>query len=138
MTSINDITTAVYRLLVADETLAGLCTVYKGPRRPARAENPSLTVTAKRLGPGEGGGMWLCDIVTTAYTDLTAAKTPDTVLPDTILCRVRELLADAEPDIPGAKAFPLIEGESGAPGWDASHDHESGQEQTFGCVFVSF
>ena len=138
MPNIQDINTAVYRILKGDETLAGLCAVYKGAKRPARAVNPSLTVEARRLEPGEGEGIWMCDVTVTAFADMMANGSPDTETLDAVMTRTTGLLADAELALEGAKALPLIEGESAGTIWQPAHEGEAFQERVFGLVFVSF
>ena len=138
MPTIDTITSAAYSLLAADETLTGMCTAYKGERRPATAENPSLTVAAARLEPGGGDGMWLCDIVITGYAGLLGDGASDHAALEDITARVKLLLADIELVLPGAKAFPLIEGETSGPDWDRTHSGESSMESTFGLVFLRY
>jgi hypothetical protein len=138
MPGIQEINTAVTRILRADETLGSLCTVYKGAKRPVRARTPALTVETRRLERGEGEGMWMCDIVITAYADMKSNGIPDDGLLDAILARACALLADAELELAAAKAHPLIEGESGGAEWQPAHDREMYQERVFGLVFVSF
>jgi len=138
MPNINEINTAAYGLLAGDGTLAGLCTVYKGRKRPAGVQNPSVTVDARRLEPGEGEGIWMCDVVVTAYADVLVNRMPDHETLDSISSRIREILTDAELELEDAKALSLIEGESLSPGWNDSHNNETLQENTFGLVFVKF
>ena len=138
MTTIQDISTAVYRILSGDGELIGRAGVYKGPRRPSRATNPSLTIEVRRLERGEGEGIWMCDIALTAYGDLLANGTPDVEILEGILSRTGELLADAELELAGAKALPLIEGESDGPVWNSAHAGEAYRERVFGLVFVCF
>jgi hypothetical protein len=138
MPTIQDITTAVYRLLNADATLAGLCTLYKGAKRPVRASNPSLTVETRRLERGEGEGIWMCDVVVTAFANILANGSPDVETLDALMARTGELLSDAELELADAKALPLIEGDCGGTSWESAHDGEACQERTFGLVFVSF
>ena len=138
MPTIQDINTAVYRILKTDAILDGLCTLCKGAKRPVRAVNPSLTVETRRLERGEGEGIWMCDVVVTAFSDILANGTPDAEALDAMMARATELLADAEIDLADAKALPLIEGESAGTTWQPAHDGEAFQERVFGLVFVSF
>jgi hypothetical protein len=138
MPNIQDINTAMYRILKADEELAELCTVYKGAKRPVRASNPSLTVESRHLEPGEGEGIWMCDVAVTVYTDMLANGTPDMETLDAVMSRATILLADAELELEGAKALPLIEGENAGTVWQPAHEGEAFQERVFGLVFVSF
>jgi hypothetical protein len=138
MPKVSEINTAIYRLLDADDTLKGMCTIFKGSKRPSRAKNPTLTVDAKRLEPGEGEGIWMCDVTATVYADnlTNGAADQDTI--EDIAARVKELLADSEIELPNGKALPLIEGESRGPEWSSFHENETAQENIFGLVFVSF
>jgi len=138
MPNINNINTAVYRLLNGDETLDGLCTVYKGCKRPVRAKNPSVTVEAKRLEPGEGEGIWMCDVSVTAYTDMLANGMPDHEGLDTIVKRISTVLEDAEVELENAQALPLIGGQIGGAEWNSPHNNEVSQELMFGIVFVQY
>ena len=138
MPGTNAINTAVYKLLKNDAALAGMCTIYKGAKRPVTAQNPQITVQAKRLEPGEGEGMWICDVVVTTYVDLNANRTTSEDLLGTLLARVNEVLADAELDLESGKAFPLIEGRCTCPEWHGVHDSEAMQERTYGLVLVDF
>lgn len=138
MPNINEISTAVYRFLKADAALSGMCTLYKGAKRPVRAKNPSLTVEARRLEPGEGEGIWMCDVAITAYVDMRADGAPDSERLEAIVSRVQEMLADTEIALDGAKALPLIEGENAGPEWRSAHEREVSQESVFGLVFVKF
>ncbi|MCE5248986.1 hypothetical protein LLG96_02070 [bacterium] len=138
MPNINDINTAVYRLLNTDAELAGLCTVYKGGKRPVRAVNPSATIEAKRLEPGEGEGIWMCDILVTVYTDILANGMHDCENLETISSRIRGVLSDAEVEMDGTKALPLIEGSTGSPDWSKAHESETFQECIFGLVFIKY
>ena len=136
--NINDITTAVYKLLKADETLGGLCTLYKGSKRPNRATNPSVTVETKRLEPGEGEGLWMCDVVTTAFTDNQANGMPDHECLDAIVSGLYLVLEDAEISLENARALPLIRGDIGGPSWNNTHEGETSQECTFGLIFIKY
>jgi hypothetical protein len=138
MPKISDINASVYRLLAADEALTGMCTIFKGAKRPARAKNPTLTVDARRLEPGEGEGIWMCDVTVTAYTDNLSNGTADQEKLEAISARVKEILADSEIELENGKALPLIEGESHGPEWSSYHENEEMQENIFGLVFVSF
>ena len=138
MPKVSEINTAVFRLLEADETLTGMCRVFKGAKRPARAKNPSITVDTKRLEPGEGEGIWICDVTVTAYTDNLSNGTADQGKLEDISARVKEILADREIELENGKALPLIEGESHGPEWSSYHENEAAQENIFGLVFVSF
>lgn len=138
MPNINEINSAVYKLLANDSTLSGLCDIYKGAKRPISASNPVVTSAVKRLEPGDGEGMWMCDIVVTAYADNHANGMPDHEKLDELSSRIREVLADKEIGLEGAKAFPLIEGKSTGPEWEGVHDVEAMQETIFGLVFVKF
>ncbi len=138
MPNINEITAAAYRLLKEDTALNGMCTVYRGAKRPARARNPVATVEARRMEPGEGEGIWMCDLVVTVYADLLADGAPDCEALEDMGERVRTALGDAELELPGAKMLPLFEGGTSAPEWQAAHDREAWQEYVFGLVFVCF
>ena len=124
MPNINEINSAGYRLLKSDETLDGLCTLYKGVKRPSKAQNPSVTVDAKRLEHGKG--------------DVLANRMPDHEKMEELSLRILGVMSDSEIELEGAKAFPLIPGESKSPEWDSSHYAETLQEFTFGLVFVQF
>lgn len=138
MPTIGEISAAARLLLTADGGLSGLAAIHRGPKRPARAKNPAITIDARRLERGEGEGIWMCDVVVTVHADLLADGAPDYGLLEDLGARVRAILADAEPVIPGAKALPLIEGGSSGGEWDPSHAGESYEEHTFGLVFVDF
>ena len=138
MPNINDISSATYKLLKADSTLAGLCSIYKGAKRPGNAANPCLTANVKLLEPGKGEGIWMCDIVITIYADMLANRTADQETIENILTRVNEILTDTEINLSGAKAFPLIKGESTGSEWQSAHEDETKQETTFGLIFVDF
>lgn len=138
MPNINQISTAVYRLLKADTAFAGMCRLYKGTRRPARVKNPSVTVEARGLEPGEGEGIWMCDVAVTAYVDVRADGAPDNECLESIVSRIHEVLADTEIELEGAKTMPLIEGENNGPEWQSAHEREVYQESVFGLVFVMF
>ena len=138
MPNVNTINTAAYKLLKNDGTIAGLCSVYKGAKRPGNVTNPSLTVETKRLEPGEGEGIWICDVVITSYVDVLANRMADYETLDSISARVVDVLGDTEIELTGAKALPLIKGESSGPVWLREHDHETMQDNTFGLIFVDF
>ena len=138
MPNIQDINTAVYRILKADAELAGLCTVYKGAKRPVRSSNPSLTVDIRRLEPSEGEGIWMCDVAVTVYADILSNGTPNVETLDAVMSRAAVLLADAELELEGAKALPLIDGENAGTVWQPAHNGEAFQERLFGLVYVSF
>ena len=138
MPNINNINTAVYTLLNANETLTGLCTVYKGGKRPSRSTNPSLTVEAKRLEPGNGEGIWMCDNVTNAYTDNLANGMPDHENIDGIVSQLYKVLEDAVIEFDNAQALPLIRGEISGLAWNSTHEGETSQECIFGLVFVQY
>lgn len=138
MPNINEISTAVYRFLKTDAALAEMGTLYKGAKRPVKARNPSLTVEARRLEPGQGEGIWMCDVAVTVYVDVLADGAPDSGLLESIVTRVHGTLADTEIELEGAKAMPLIEGENTGPEWQSAHEREVYQESVFGLVFVKF
>ena len=138
MPNINEINSGVYRLLEGNETLAELCKIYKGSKRPAKVQNPSVTIDTKRLEPGEGEGIWMCDVIVTVYADILANRVPDHEKLEEASTSICEVLTDAEIELEGAKALPLIKGESTGPGWDVDHKNEVMQEMTFGLVFVKF
>lgn len=138
MPSLDAINTAVYKLLKGDEILGGICTVYKGTKRPGNSTNPSVTIDSKHLERGEGEGIWMCDVVITTFTDVLANRMADHDKIDTIVSRVSELLSDTEIELEGSKALPLIEGESTVPAWLNAHDDETFQESTFGLIFIDF
>lgn len=138
MPGIDDINTSVYGALAGHPPLTGLCTVYKGGKRPAGAANPSATVEARRLERGQGDGIWMCDIAVTVYADMLGIEAPDHETHAAIARIVRSLLADRTIDIDGGQAMPLIEGECGSPEWDGDHEGETRQELVYGLVFVKF
>ena len=138
MPNINDINTAVYTLLNADQTLTGLCTVYKGGKRPSLATNPSVTVEAKRLEPGEGEGIWMCDIAVTAFTDNLANGMPDHDSLDTIVSRIYQVLENAETTLANAQTLPLARGEISGLSWKSAHETETSQECIVGLVFIQY
>ena len=138
MPSISAVNTAVYKLLKNDEILAGMCSVYKGTKRPGNSANPTVTVESKRLEKDEGEGIWMCEVVVTTYVDVLANRIGDQETIETIVSRVREILTNTEIELEGAKALPLIEGESTAPEWQSAHENETMQESTFGLIFIDF
>jgi hypothetical protein len=138
MPKISEINTSVFKLLGADESLSGMCRVFKGAKRPARAKNPTITVDTKRLERGEGEGIWMCDVTVTAYADNLSNGAADQKKMEDISARVKEILADREIELASAKALPLIEGESHGTEWSSYHENEAAQENIFGLVFVSF
>ncbi len=138
MPNINEISTAVYRLVKADVALAGMAALYKGAKRPVRAKNPSVTVEARHLEPGEGEGIWMCNVVVAVYVSVLADGAPESGCLESIVSRVNEVLANAEIELEGAKAMPLIEGESAGPEWHSAHEREVCQESVFGLVFVKY
>ncbi len=138
MPNINEINTAVYRLLKEDEILCSFCTVYKGEKRPSQSQNPSVTVECKRLERGKGEGIWMCDIVATVYADILANSQPDHEQLESITSRVREVLTDSEIELNGAKALPLVERENNGPSWNIQHDKEVLQESIYGLVFINY
>ena len=138
MQNMDTINTAVYKLLNNDETLGGLCTIYKGSRRPEGSTNPSITIESRRLESGEGEGIWMCDVVVTTFVDVMANRMADHDTIETIVSRVKEMLTDTKLELEGAKALPLIAGESGGPEWASAHDDETMQEITFGLIFIDF
>ena len=138
MPSMDAINTAVYKLLSNDETLGGVCTVYKGSKRPGNSTNPLITVESKRLESGEGEGIWMCDVVVTTFVDVLANRMADNDTIENIVSRVNNLLVDKEIALEGAKALPLIEGESSGPDWLSAHADETMQESIFGLIFIDF
>lgn len=138
MPNINEINTAVFKILKSDETLTAVSSVYKGAKRPSNAVNPSVTVDAKRLAPGGGEGIWMCDIVVTAYADVLSNRMPDHETLGNMTALIREALTDKVIELDNGNALPLIEGESTEPDWDNAHEHEAMQENTFGIIFIKF
>ncbi|MBN1292544.1 MAG: hypothetical protein JXB48_11955 [Candidatus Latescibacteria bacterium] len=138
MPKMNDIHTAVYKLLSEDEILMGLCTVYKGGRRPSHSVNPSATVEVKHLDRGEGEGIWMCDIVITVFSDSLTNGQPDHVQLSDIVNRMYNILTDYEIELNDAKALPIIAGESSGPVWSGHHTQEVSQECVYGLVFVCY
>ena len=138
MPNINPINIAVYQLLTADTTLDGLCSIYKGGKRPSQAENPSVTVEAKRLEPGNGEGMWMCDIVVTAYAANLSNGMPDHEMLENIASCIYGILEDGEITLENSQALPLIRGDICGPSWNTNHDEETSRECIFGLIFVNF
>ncbi|MFC1693306.1 hypothetical protein ACFL1R_07370 [Candidatus Latescibacterota bacterium] len=138
MPNINEINTTVYKLLNGDDALSGLCTVYKGAKRPSKFKNPSVTAAVKNLQRGDGEGLWMCDVVVSVYVDILENRMPDHENMETISSRIRDILSDTEIDLVNAKAHPLIQRESSGSEWDSMHDNETVQENTLGMVFVKF
>ena len=138
MHNIQSINTAVYELLAGDPELSGMCSVYKGAKRPGNNANPSVTIDARRLEAGDGEGIRISDIAVTVYADVLANRMADHETLDTISSRINGILTDAEPELEGAKALPLIRGECSGAEWGDAHDNETSQEITFGLVFVDF
>ena len=138
MPCLDAVNTAVYSILAGDTGLGALATVHKGAKRPGDAANPSVTVESRRLERGGGEGIWMCDVVVTVYADVLANRAADHAATDAVSALIKSLLADAEPDLTGAKVLPLIEGESSPPEWKSAHADETYQENVFGLVFVDF
>ena len=138
MPKINVINTAVYKLLKNDETLAGLCSAYKGSKRPGNVTNPSVTVDTKCLEAGQGEGIWMCDVVVKTYVDVLANRMADHETLENIVSQVKKVLVDTEIELEGAKALPLIEGESASPEWLSNHENETSQESIYGLIFIDF
>jgi len=138
MPTINEINTAIFILLNNDVNLTAISSVYKGAKRPSNATNPSVTVDAKRLTPGGGEGIWMCDVVVTAYADILSNRMPDHETLDNMTAFISESLTDKVIGLDNGKALPLIEGESTELDWDNIHGHEAMQEITFGLVFIKF
>jgi len=138
MPNINEINTAVYKLLKADDTLTGSCTVYKGEKRPSQSHNPSVTVECKHLERGNGEGIWMCNVEVAVYADILANSQPDHTELESITSRIREILTDALIELSGAKALPLVEKTSVSPSWNMQHDDEVSQQSVYGLVFISF
>ena len=138
MLNTNTITTAVYRKLAADAELTGLCTVFKGGRRPSNSPLPALTIQTKRFERGEGEGIWMCDIIVTVFAHTLENRMIDQETHDAAATRVRDILDDAELDLDAGHAHPLIAGGMTEPEWNGRHDRETVQELTFGLVFLDF
>ena len=138
MPNIDDINTAVYGALKDYGSLAAASRIYKGQKRPSTMQNPSVTVSAGSLEPGEGEGIWTCDIAIAIYADVLANRMPDHETHREITEHIRAVLRDRVIELDNAKALPLTEGASTGPGWDAAHDGETVQEAVYGLVFVRF
>lgn len=138
MPQTDDICTAVYAMLAADDAVTSLCTVRKGRKRPVNASSPTATVDVRRLERGEGEGIWMCDVIVTIHAGLLSNRAPDHGTHALTAAAVTNALAGKTPSIANASVLPLIEGESGGTDWDADHDGESRQELVFGLVFVKF
>ncbi len=138
MPNTNTITTAVYRKLAADEQLGGLCTIFKGMKRPVNAPSPAVTVQTRRLEPGEGEGIWMCDVIVTVFVETLANRMIDQETHDLIAGRIQAVLEDAELELDQGHPHPLITGGMSEPEWRGSHDRETAQELTFGLVFLDF
>ncbi len=134
----NAINTEIYKILKNDQILSGLCSVYKGSKRPGNVTNPSVTVDINRLEKGQGEGIWMCNVVLTAYADVLGNRTADQGMLENIVSQIREILLDREIELEGAKALPLIEGESTSTEWLSNHENETKQESIFGLIFVDF
>lgn len=138
MPNIYAINSALYTLLNGDEMLTGLCTIYKGAKRPRGEVNPSLTVFVDKIEPGKGKGLWLCDVTVRAYDDVGANRMPDHETLGIILARVNDVMINAQLTIEGAKALPIIGKESKGPEWEYLHDHEANQEIIYQLILVQF
>lgn len=138
MPDIQAVNTAVYRILAGSDELSAQCSIFKGEKRPGGAGNPSITIDTKRLQPGEGDGMWIGDIVITVYADTLPNRTADHETMKEITSLTAALLGDADLELTGAKAFPLIEGGVSGIEWRSAHTTEVSQESTFGLVLVDF
>ncbi len=138
MPNTNTITTAAYRELAADDQLGSLATVYKGMKRPVNAPSPAVTVQTKRLEPGEGEGIWMCDIIVTVFVETLANRMIDQETHDAIAGRIQAILDDAELELDQGHPHPLIPGGMPEPEWRGSHDRETVQELTYGLVFLDF
>ena len=138
MPNTNTITTAAYRKLAADEQLGSLVTVYKGMKRPVNAPGPAVTVQTRRLEPGEGEGIWMCDIIVAVFVETLANRMIDQETHDTIAGRIQVILDDAELELDRGHPHPLIPGGTTEPEWRGSHDRETVQELTYGLVFLDF
>ena len=138
MPNINEINTAVYKLLKADDTLTGSSTVYKGEKRPSMSDNPSVTVDCKNLERGNGEGIWMCDVAVTVYANTLANSQPDHMELENITSRIRVILTDTVIELSGAKALPLVWKTAVSPSWNIQHDNEVSQKSVYGLVFISF
>ena len=138
MSNINEINTAVYKLLNTDDTLSGNCKVYKGEKRPSHANNPSVTVNCSHLNRGSGEGIWMCDVEITVYADTHANSQPDHVELENITTRIREILTDTVLELSNAQALPLSVKTSVNPLWNMVHDTEVSQQSVYSLIFVNF
>ncbi len=138
MPDIQAVNTAVYRILAGSDDLSARCAIFKGAKRPGNAANPSITIDTKQLQPGEGDGLWIGDIVVTVYADTLPNRTADHETMSEITSLTASLLGDAELELSGAKAFPLIKGGVSGIKWLSAHPVEGSQESTFGLVLVDF
>ncbi len=138
MPNINEITSAAYRLLKADDTLRGICTIYSGAKRPILSRRPALTVETRCMEPGAGEGIWMCNVVTTAYAKLCSDGAPDHAKLEEIIERARAILDGAELALASAKTLALFAGGDSPPEWDAAHDREASRESVYGLIFISF
>ena len=138
MPNTNTITTAVYQKLAADEQLGALAAVYKGMKRPVNAPCPAVTVQTRRLEPGEGEGIWMCDIIITIFVETLPNRMIDQEMHDAIIARVQAILDDAVLELDRGHPHPLIPGGMAEPEWRGSHDRETVQELTYGLVFLDF
>lgn len=138
MPNINEINTAVYKLLKADDILTGSCTIYKGVKRPSQTNNPSVTEDCINLERGNGEGIWMCDVEVTVYVDTLANNQPDHMKLESIATRIREILTDAAIELSGAKALPLVEKTAVSPSWKMQHDNEVSQQSVYSLVVISF
>ncbi len=110
MATINGINTAVFKVLNNDVNLTAVSSVYKGAKRPSNAINPSVTVDAKRLAPGGGEGIWMCDIIISIFIDTLANRMIDQEAHVTLANRIQSLLQDTELTLNSGHAHPLIGG----------------------------
>ena len=138
MPNVNEINSAVYSLLAGDETLSGLCTIYKGSKRPSKMQIPAVTLDTKSLSPGEGEGIWMCDVVVTAYANIMANRMPDHEKLEELSSTISDVLTDAEIKLNGAKALPLIKQKNTGPEWERGHDSQVMQEMKFVLIFIKF
>lgn len=138
MPNTTTITSAVYAILAADADLTSRSTIIRGERRPSSSSNPTVTIHAKRLERGEGEGIWMCDVIVTAFVDTLATRMIDQETHDIIASRISTLLDDTELDLAAGHAHPLIAGGISDPEWSPRHDRETAQALTFGLIFVDF
>jgi hypothetical protein len=135
MTGLNEINTAVYKVLKADQELSGLCGIFKG-RRAKKAPNPSITIETSRLEPGGGEGVKMCDITVRAHIDPLSDSTTDNLLAEEIIGHIQYILSDREIDLDNVRAMPLIRGDVTGPQWSGEREGEVVYECIFGLVFV--